>query len=247
MGLPNGKTEAWYILSAAPEAKVALGLSRRLTPQQLRKAIDDGSISDLVVWHTVSADDVIIVPAGTIHAIGSGLVIAELQQRSDTTFRLFDPGRNRELHVENAIMVADAGPAEFQARSSRLNPERRLLVSTAHSYSNGSIWSQIPLGVWKRNGRLGFLFSAAALTPDRSKFHRATPFLRNRTVSTFTLAPIGMVGLVAYTGGGGTIPHLLQRIARRHRSMPGGSNEIQVPTSLNSSKGCAEEWPPGTN
>ena len=58
MGLPNGKTEAWYILSAAPEAKVALGLSRRLTPQQLRKAIDDGTISDLVVWHTVSANDV---------------------------------------------------------------------------------------------------------------------------------------------------------------------------------------------
>ena len=60
MGLPNGKTEAWYILSAAPEAKVALGLSRRLTPQQLRKAIDDGTISDLVVWHTVSANDVVL-------------------------------------------------------------------------------------------------------------------------------------------------------------------------------------------
>ena len=62
MGLPNGKTEAWYVLSAAPEAKVALGLSRRLTPQQLRAAIDDGSISDLIVWRAVSADDVIFVP-----------------------------------------------------------------------------------------------------------------------------------------------------------------------------------------
>ena len=87
MGLPNGKTEAWYVLSAAPDAKVALGLRRRLSPQQLRAAIDDGLISDLVVWHAVSADDVISVPAGTIHAIGAGLVIAELQQRSDTTFR----------------------------------------------------------------------------------------------------------------------------------------------------------------
>ena len=61
MGLPNGKTEAWYVLSAAPEAKVALGLKRRLTPQQLREAIDDGSISDLVAWHPVSADDIIFV------------------------------------------------------------------------------------------------------------------------------------------------------------------------------------------
>src|ERR1700692_1643395 len=116
MGLPNGKTEAWYIVNAAPEAKVALGLRRRLTPQQLRTAIDDGSIADLILWRPVSAGDVIFVPAGTIHTIGAGLVIAELQQRSDTTFRLSDSGRGRELHVENAIAVADAGPADLQAR-----------------------------------------------------------------------------------------------------------------------------------
>src|SRR3982074_2586396 len=69
IGLPSGKTEAWYILSAAPEAKVALGLNQRLTPQQLREAIDDGSISDLVVWQSVLADEVIFVPAGTVHSI----------------------------------------------------------------------------------------------------------------------------------------------------------------------------------
>ena len=62
------------------------------------------------MWRAVSADDVISVPAGTIHAIGAGLVIAEIQQRSDATFRLFDHGRQRELHVESAIAVADAGP-----------------------------------------------------------------------------------------------------------------------------------------
>jgi mannose-6-phosphate isomerase len=89
-GLPNGKSEAWYVLRAVPDAKVALGFSRQLTSQQLREAIDDGSISDLVVWKSVLPDDVIFVPAGTVHAIGAGLVIAELQQRSDATFRLFD-------------------------------------------------------------------------------------------------------------------------------------------------------------
>ena len=132
MGLPNGKTEAWYVLSAAPGAKVALGLKRRLTPQQLREAIDDGSISDLVAWQAVSPDDVIFVPAGTIHAIGAGLVIAEIQQRSDATFRLFDYGRQRELHIENAIAVADTGPAVVQARPIPLTDERTLLVSNAH-------------------------------------------------------------------------------------------------------------------
>src|SRR5271156_2936561 len=132
MGLPNGKTEAWYVLSAAPGAKVALGLSRRLTPQQLRSAIDDGSLSDLIVWHAVSANDVIFVPAGTIHSIGAGLVIAELQQRSDTTFRLSDPGRRRELHVENAVAVADTGPAAFQTRPKQFTDERTILVASPH-------------------------------------------------------------------------------------------------------------------
>ena len=129
MGLPNGKTEAWYVLSAAPEAKIALGLKRRLTKQQLRHAIDDGSISDLVVWQAVCAGDTVFVPAGTIHAIGAGLVIAEIQQRSDATFRLFDHGRGRELHIEDAIAVADAGPADFHVTPSRLTDSRTLLTS----------------------------------------------------------------------------------------------------------------------
>src|SRR5881275_1008184 len=66
IGLPNGKTEAWYVLNAAPGAKVALGLKQQLTQQQLRAAVEDGSIADLIVWRTVLPDDVISVPAGTI-------------------------------------------------------------------------------------------------------------------------------------------------------------------------------------
>jgi len=131
-GMPNGKTEAWYVLSAAPEAKVALGLKRRVSPEQLRRAIDDGSISDLVVWHTAHPGDTILVAAGTIHAIGAGLVIAEIQQRSDTTFRLFDHGRGRELHIEDALAVANAGPADFCVNPTRLTDTRTLLVSNPH-------------------------------------------------------------------------------------------------------------------
>ena len=86
MGLPNGKTEAWYILSAAPDAQAAVGLKRRVTPQELHASIRDGSIADLVQWRPGLKGDTIFVPAGTIHAIGAGIVLAEIQQHSDATF-----------------------------------------------------------------------------------------------------------------------------------------------------------------
>ena len=127
-GLPNGKTEAWYVLAAAPGARIALGLKRALTPAQLRSAIADGSISQLVQWRPVAKDDVVFVPAGTIHAIGAGLVLAEIQQRSDTTFRLFDYGRARELHIDDAVAAAHARPAGPQPVAKRLSDERTLLA-----------------------------------------------------------------------------------------------------------------------
>src|SRR5438045_1878538 len=71
-------------------------------------------------------------PAGTIHAIGAGLVIAEIQQRSDVTFRLFDHGRQRELHIERAIAAADAGPADLRILPSRFTDARTILASNAH-------------------------------------------------------------------------------------------------------------------
>lgn len=131
-GLPNGKTEAWYILSAVPGAKIALGLKRALTPPQLRAAIGNGTISQLVQWRRVATGDAVFVPAGTIHAIGAGLVLAEIQQRSDTTFRLFDYGRARELHADAAVAVASAGPAGPQPSPRRLSDERTLLMANPH-------------------------------------------------------------------------------------------------------------------
>ena len=131
LGQPNGKTEAWYILSAQPGAQVGLGLTSSLSASQLRAAILDGSVADLVDWRPVATGDVIFVPAGTIHAIGPGLVIAEIQQRSDTTYRLFDYGRGRALDMERAIDVADAGPAKSQQQPDRLNATRTILVDNA--------------------------------------------------------------------------------------------------------------------
>ena len=129
MGQPHGKTEAWYILAAEPDAAVAVGLKREIGPDELRGAIEDGSIADLVQWHPVRVGEVIFIPAGTIHAIGPGLVLAEIQQRSDTTFRLFDYGRKRELHVEDGVAVAHAGPPEAQPKPHRLGPSRTVLIA----------------------------------------------------------------------------------------------------------------------
>src|SRR5690348_15985283 len=100
MGMPNGKSEAWYIISAKPGAQAGIGLKCRVTPQELRASITNGSIVELVQWHPVAKGDVIFIPAGTIHALGAGIVLAEIQQRSDTTFRLFDYERHRELDID---------------------------------------------------------------------------------------------------------------------------------------------------
>jgi len=132
IGLPNGKTEAWYILSATPDARVGLGLKRHLTPQELRAAIRNGSIASLVDWRSVKKGDLIFVPAGTIHAIGAGIVLAEIQQHSDATFRLFDYGRKRELHEDSAVAVSDAGPIQAHAGPRRLTAVRTALVASPH-------------------------------------------------------------------------------------------------------------------
>jgi mannose-6-phosphate isomerase len=132
IGLTHGKTETWYILSAMPGAQVAVGLKERVTTPQLRASVEDGSIMDLFQWRQAQEGDVIFIPAGTIHAIGPGLVIAEIQQRCDATFRLFDYGSQRELHIDNAVAVARAEPAEGQAVPALLTDARTLLVASEH-------------------------------------------------------------------------------------------------------------------
>jgi mannose-6-phosphate isomerase len=98
----------------------------------LRGSIRDGSIADLVQWRPVSKGDAVLVPAGTIHAIGSGIVLAEIQQRSDATFRMFDYGRQRELNEDDAVAASDAGPAHTQSGSRCLTDSRTLLIASQH-------------------------------------------------------------------------------------------------------------------
>ena len=109
-GLASGKDEAWLILATDPGATIGLGLERRVTPEALRSAALDGSIEQLVDWREVAPDDFIYSPAGTIHAIGAGVSLVEIQQYADVTYRLYDYGRPRELHLDEGMRVAYPEP-----------------------------------------------------------------------------------------------------------------------------------------
>lgn len=112
-GLPGGKTECWYILDAEPDAVIGLGLTRELDEEELRSAARDGSIERLMHWQPVSAGDFIFVPSGTIHAIGAGISLLEFQQNADVTYRLYDYGRPRELHLNDGVAVAKTSPFDI--------------------------------------------------------------------------------------------------------------------------------------
>jgi mannose-6-phosphate isomerase len=105
MGQPRGKTECWYVLEAAAGAAVALGLRDGATADTVRAAIADGTLEDWMEWVPVKVGDMVFVDAGTVHAIGPGVVLLETQQTCDVTYRMYDYGRPRELHVEKAIGV----------------------------------------------------------------------------------------------------------------------------------------------
>ncbi len=107
-GRARGKDEAWVILAADPGATIALGTHEPVDRDTLRAAALDGSIETLVDWKPAQAGDVIYSAARTVHAIGAGLTLIEVQQNVDLTYRLYDYGRPRELHLEAGVAVSDA-------------------------------------------------------------------------------------------------------------------------------------------
>jgi mannose-6-phosphate isomerase len=126
-GLAHGKSECWYIVEAEPGASLALGFRDEVARDALRAAALDGSIEGLVDWRPVVPGDFFYVPAGTVHAIGGGIALVEVQQPSDVTYRLYDYGRPRELHLEEALDVADRG-----TYSSPVEGDGRTLAASDH-------------------------------------------------------------------------------------------------------------------
>jgi mannose-6-phosphate isomerase len=130
---PPQKTECWYVLDAEPAAVIGLGLTRKLSRDELRAAALDGSIEGLIDWRPVAAGDFFLVPPGTIHAIGGGLALLEFQQNADVTYRLYDYGRPREVHIDAAVAVACPGPYAAPARRVLPGEEQRLVDGPAFS------------------------------------------------------------------------------------------------------------------
>lgn len=128
MGLGQcGKSECWVILDAEPGATIAVGFEDTISADTLRRSALDGSIVDRLTWHEVTRGDVFYLPPGTVHAIGGGISLIEVQQNSDLTLRLYDYGRPRELHLDDALDVARRGPHPAELRA-RLSGDSGILV-----------------------------------------------------------------------------------------------------------------------
>jgi mannose-6-phosphate isomerase len=142
-GLARGKTECWYILDAEPDATLGLGLKHAISAGELRHAALDGSIEQLMDWRPVGAGDFFFVPAGTVHAIGAGISLLEFQQNSDVTYRLYDYGRPRELHLDDGAAVSRPEPYSDALAQHLSGNEERALVDGPHfmlMHTNRDMW-----------------------------------------------------------------------------------------------------------
>ncbi|MGX7894282.1 class I mannose-6-phosphate isomerase [Tsuneonella sp. HG222] len=109
----QGKEECWLVIDAEPGATLGIGFDEPIDAETMRAAAQDGSIEDKLTWHPVKAGDFFYIPANTVHAIGPGCAIIEVQQNSDITYRLYDYGRPRELHLEEGMAVAKGEPYDL--------------------------------------------------------------------------------------------------------------------------------------
>lgn len=145
-GLPGGKEECWVVVAADPGACLGIGTTRELGPDALRAAAMSGEIATLLDWKPVAAGDWFHIAPGTVHAIGPGVTLIEVQQAADVTYRLFDYGRPRALHIEAAVAVSRAEPYR-DPRHGRLGdankPELLTRCSTFSLY-HGALFNGLP-------------------------------------------------------------------------------------------------------
>ncbi|GLV24663.1 class I mannose-6-phosphate isomerase [Sphingobium sp. TomTYG45] len=130
-GMAGGKSECWYVLNAVPDARLGIGMCQDLTTEELRAAALDGSIESLIEWKPVRPGSFYFIPAGTVHAIGGGVALVEIQQNNDVTYRLYDYERPRELHLDQGVAVSVAEPYTLPDRIIAVTAEERLIGSGA--------------------------------------------------------------------------------------------------------------------
>lgn len=163
------KTEMWYTLDCASDAYVYLGFSKTVTPESFRLALDSGTVEPLLKRHPLAAGDALFVPGGAVHAIGAGCLLLEVQQNSNTTYRVYDWGRidaktgkSRELHVEQAMKVIRwSAPCPALVRNSQDSSDgtpRRIVESRHFVFDRYDIAT--PLSLRRTGATFDILFAA---------------------------------------------------------------------------------------
>ena len=134
-GKPRGKTEMWYVMKSAPDAKLYNGLKMQLTPEQYKQMVANDTICDALAQYQVKEGDCFFIPAGRIHAIGAGCYLAEIQQTSDVTYRIYDykrkdkDGNYRQLHTQEASECIDYKVlSDYRQAYTPVKDESQLLV-----------------------------------------------------------------------------------------------------------------------
>lgn len=172
LGHRRGKDEAWLVIEAEPGARIGLGLKRSVSSGELRASIEAGTLEDLVDWREARAGDFYYSPAGTIHALGPGLTLIEVQENADLTYRLFDYGRDRELQVEAGVEAARPEPYVAPMRPRHLGPGREILaeggafvIERWTRSAGGRLAGEVERPVWLVPVRGAGLIDGQALEP----------------------------------------------------------------------------------
>jgi mannose-6-phosphate isomerase len=183
------KTEAWVVLAAEPGAGVYHGFADDVNEAQVRAAALDGTLPELLRFLPLEAGDCVFVPSGTVHGIGGGLFLFELQQSADTTYRLFDWGRDRELHLDRALASADLSGAIPYAHDRRIECEHFFVdpVTTAATLQldPGASW-------------IAALVTAGAVRVGELRVESGGTVLVPRAAGAHTLEPHGECGAIIY-------------------------------------------------
>jgi mannose-6-phosphate isomerase len=171
-GFPRGKDEAWLVLEAEPGARIGLGLKREVSSAELRSAIENGTLEALVDWREARAGDFHYSPAGTIHALGPGLTLVEIQENVDLTYRLFDYGRERELQVDAGVKAARPEPYRSPTPRREIEAGREILaeggafvVERWTKAAGGRLAGEVERPVWLVPVRGSGLIDGEALEP----------------------------------------------------------------------------------
>lgn len=184
----RGKTEMWYLLRAAPGARIAAGFRERCTRDKARAAASSGEIEHLLHWWPAEAGQVFFIPAGTVHAIGGGLALCEIQQNSDVTYRLYDYGRPRPLHLDKALDVARLEPHPGPSRPSPGKP-------IACAYFTATVHEQAGVGELEcENGELLIVLEGNGRFAEAA--FRAGEVWSARSSSALAIEPAGAIRLL---------------------------------------------------